>query len=142
MDLQKQVISLSQAKRLKELGIEGWTYFVFVKHKGQNDIPFIDNSLDLPDLSHLEEVAAAFTVAELGQMLPPRDGWYTFYSMHDKSWICTNVFDEDIVLFDDVEDDVSDTFETEAQARAAKLIHLLENNLVTASDCNKRLANG
>lgn len=119
MKLIKQVCTLSQAKKLKELGIEQLAYFAF-----QGDVEYE------PDLKSDDgQNYSAFNVAELGNMITSK---YTrLCKDFDIGWRCliegTNGGD----LF------VADG--TEAQVRAATLIHLIEQNMVDVEACNKRL---
>lgn len=128
MKLEQQVVSLPLAKRLKELGVKQESYFVWADDSTGDRI-----FMQLAWLAFLEseeehakeyECFAAFTVAELGEMLPQyigdglsisgylqmsknSDGWHVrYHAMH--------VFNT----------------ETEADARAKMLIYLLENNLL------------
>lgn len=120
MTLQRQVCTLEQAIRLKELGCEQNAYFAW-KH------PLGEWKIYRRTETHREEFEniSAYTVAELGVMLvchqgsygkgydilteidvQPRieQGWDWWYSIN------ANVY----------------AFPTEAQARAALLIHVLE----------------
>jgi hypothetical protein len=90
----------------------------------------------------------AFTVAELGKMLP--SGFYSTYNDHHGYWHClfVEVWDEDDEpnarpfaipgwkITAEVDDE---EMQTEAQVRAALLVHLLESNLTTAEEINNRL---
>jgi hypothetical protein len=140
MKIENQVCKLGQAKRLKELGVIQdaiwfWVYpenekmisstFGVYHHLQARDIVG-DNEGDQFD----DDLAAAFTVAELGAMLPL--GYHTHTRDFDhEDWLC----------YDDDGDDFSTlhSFKTEAEARAAMLIHLLENKLVTPEEINNRL---
>jgi hypothetical protein len=69
---------------------------------------------------------AAYNVAELGEMLP--QGYHTYNSELGKDkWGAMDSSDEDFTLADGT----SLYAETEAEARAAMLIHLLEKKLIT-----------
>lgn len=118
-----------QGKRLVELGIEAGE-FTFVYYKGDT---FVVRDVRLysedPECSI---ICPAYCVSELGVLLPEKrtpiwlnGGVYSF-TIGDSDWSNWRQYN------------------TEAQARAEMLIHLLENNHVTAADCNKRLreANG
>jgi hypothetical protein len=68
MDLKKQVVSLEYAKRLKELGVYADTYFHWAFNPfahGQEWFLDDENLAYDPDYS-----ISAFTVAELGELLP------------------------------------------------------------------------
>ena len=129
MKLGDQVVSLELAKRLKELGVKQESHFVWYTN-GDNA-----HLLDCPDGQRPMEAKtySAFTVAELGEMLPPRleiDGvmywldlakngpepkigriWDVGYARPGEEWQI--VFEAD----------------TEVDARAKMLIYLLENKL-------------
>ncbi len=113
MTLQEQVCTLEQAKRLKELGCKqasGTFYFNGVSFNGM-DAFYAKWETDFvwqPDLHF-----AAYTVAELGEMLAELDGKMPYYSVKDKVWWWDNL-------------PVNSLFTNEAQARAALLIHILE----------------
>lgn len=179
MKLQDQVISFEQAKRLKELGVRAETFWEWLEcaefdEDGSKVIKwhpvlFYNHELDMfsapGDYSHLmnddgdfhetKGNAPAFTVAELGVMLP--DGgdcrgkhWAQFQTFRvikgvqsSQQWCCycdesspsgSNEYGDDVYR---VAKKVYG--HTEAEARATMLIYLLENNLTTASECNKRL---
>lgn len=149
MKIEQHCINLEQAKKLKELGI------------GQQDslFYFIDNSaLGLEGIKQYKELGSvkngngvqdggivkyysAFTVAELGVMLPDyfkeNDQQFPFkeyYSHTNKNmWKFNNFFtgynSSKIVV------DAS----TEAEARAVMLIYLLDNKHIAAEECNARL---
>jgi hypothetical protein len=70
MDLQKQVCSLELAKRLKELGVQQESVFAWlVESDGSGTLTTKD---DRPQRSfyRADEWCSAFTVAELGELLP------------------------------------------------------------------------
>lgn len=117
MKLEDQVCSLELAKRLKALGVKQeslwyWWHHWSLENKRIWSVGHNDDS----DL--VNEKVAAFTVAELGEMLPEfvqsgRDGigWLCFKARQDYE---TPYFNGD----------------TEADARAKMLIHLIEQKLV------------
>lgn len=110
MTLDQQVCSLELAKRLKELGVKQVSCFKWV-HKSL-----------LPDVWVLgkrgKENVAAFTVAELGEMLPSMTISYfrEIYDWHCKTHMTDYVVNEE---------------HTEADARAKMLIYLLDNKFIT-----------
>lgn len=133
MKLENQVCSLELAKKLRELGVKQESVFVW----------HLDGVLRIacdPDerIGHMfipkeamtispqadKEVCAAFTVAELGEILEPMSA--TSATWHDneaKRW--------DVVLNEKIlGDDIHFFSSTEADARAKMLIYLLENNLL------------
>lgn len=142
MNLEQQLCSLDLAKRLKELGVKQRSIFYHItfintssaqydKNNEQvwNDIIGEDEWDDYKERSYLKKLRrySAFTVAELGEMLPNnihdkfltthrcvRQGWWVFYSK-----------------FNDKDTDNNSCWDfSEADARAKMLIHLLENKLM------------
>lgn len=129
MKIENQVSSLEQAKKLKELGISQrplWQWKV-------NNIQTV--VVETPMAAWIEkyvppvgnEYYAAFTVAELGQMLNVTvDG--VLPENHNNrevtAWFTNNAMN----------------YQTEADLRAGILIYLLLIGQVDANECNKRLA--
>ena len=130
-------VSLELAKLLQELGVKqdslfawyqscGGVYCEYRVHQASRDAQstYHDGYVELP-----VEICAAFTVAELGEMLPARIktdyGCWTYLHItkleNTKEW----VIDYNYLL------DIAEIREnTEADARAKMLIHLIENKLV------------
>jgi hypothetical protein len=120
MKLENQVCSLELAKRLKELGFEQESLFYHVKEYYLNAKAITQTKYSN---THSEEVSA-YTVAELGEMLP-----VNYYSLkaYNGEWCCYKIEDElnkEDFLF------LTTISNTEADARAKMLIYLKENNLV------------
>lgn len=140
MTLEQQVCSLPLARRLKELGVKQESVFSWSAREWMDGTikedawhitttPFRD---DIPSFhsEDYDEHIAAFTVAELGELLPTfidiegfnrvfetwkePQGWQCAYKHHSG--------DGDYALMEAL---------TEADARAKMLIYLLENNLIT-----------
>ncbi len=160
MKLEQQVCSLDLAKRLKELGVRQESLFYwrlgyhtsekFDKGVSLGKEGIISDKYELTydpkpryttanvkwnqrDLAILEESeVAAFTVAELGEMLPTARGFsylVTVKSRVSKTkhfWKCFYFHAEEGGEIDAVMAD------TEADARAKMLIYLLENKLLQA----------
>lgn len=136
MKLENQVCTLEQAKRLKELGVKQQANFYWECH-GVN--------VSLRTSEQIESsnwiVFAAFTVAELGEMLPDVYSvsgiWFSICDAgndkNGKNLEPPNAFS---LFTGKTVHDLQDTpfknlvFETEAEARAEYLIYLLENNLI------------
>lgn len=117
MKLENQVASLALSQKLKELGVEFESYFVWwvpptgamVRKRKRGD-------------SKYHNVFAAPTVAELGAMLPKgvqhrsyAEGWESFYPGMG-----------------------SHMGTTEADCRALMLIHILEDKLISIDEVNRR----
>lgn len=156
MKLEKQVCTLEQAKRLKELGIEQQSHFTWYEvsdgsdegnpdaegvewyeilaqkdHHRMMDMAVYPVASDLTtsdgEFCSTRGIYSAFTVAELGAMLPTAydtmrtaEGWRGYGNQG----------------YDYPTEEV---YENESEPRAVMLIHLLENNNITATDCNNRL---
>lgn len=143
MELSKQVCSLESAKRLKELGVEQNSYFRHVEWRNQIwDSQGVENGgwPWLPDDQRAvvqriwDEGVCAFTVAELGEMLPKvvkKDDklYYIEPSANGNGlkYIDYTTYNEGIGTFLRAYPLVG--ADTEAEARAKMLIYLLENNL-------------
>lgn len=71
----KHVCSLENARRLQELGVTKEGYFIYAESESSG--PFlttVDESFPDIDVGITWIVAPAYTVGELGEMLP-KDGW-------------------------------------------------------------------
>lgn len=149
MKLENQVCTLKQAKRLRELGIAKESLFCYVSENlGNFEVvaTFGYSWSDFPDYSSYKHKYFAYTVAELGVMLPD------FQHQNGKGfWISFPSHSSDIMKWigavETPNRDHSETIrhrivhDTEAQARAAMLIYLIENNHITPDEVNKRLLN-
>lgn len=135
MKIEKQCCTIEQSYRLQKLGIDGklsiFSYCSYLpdptgQHEGYTII--MDSEHRLAGVS--EQLAPAFTVAELGLMLPgfPNWNWETYFHASENEWKLRSGHSND-----------EGSADSEAQCRAKILIHLLENNHITASDCNERL---
>jgi hypothetical protein len=111
------VCSLDLAKQLKELGVKQDSYFEWFD-EGQYGA-HLDKRTDANSPLGVKRYAA-FTVAELGEMLPKYYATYR-HSGNKVSWACDKVLEND-------EDSIFGP--TEADARAKMLIYLLENKLI------------
>lgn len=120
MTLESQVCSLELAKKLKELGVKQESDFYYTKF-GLQFRPFPDN-----------REFSAFTVAELGEMLPQEiddfEGdnqvWYALYSAKSPDYWSIYYKNQDRRFRKVINAD------TEANTRAKMLIYLLENKLI------------
>ena len=151
MRIEDQVCSLELAKKLKELGVKQESAFYWVEIQ----IPFSDKTQFVfwrmdetkgthPKGIHVKEYLSAFTVAELGEMLPPsieqkslQGVKYFIYLEMDKhpdqrprGWRFRvryrPTFNEQFAGFhnDEYHDD------TEANARAKMLVYLIEKGII------------
>jgi hypothetical protein len=123
MKLELQVTSLELSKRLKELGVKQESVFWWnvLFNSGETELENFQR-YKTSDGSPCDDSISAFTVAELGEMLP---AGYASAHGKDMKWICFCEFkrsgDEGYLKHGD----------TEADARAQMLIYLLENKLIT-----------
>jgi hypothetical protein len=133
MPLERQVVSLDLSRQLKELGVKQEAAFYW-KHKakhfcGNDEIPDGEAFLEPTNYTEFPEVVdgAAFTVAELGEMLPWLSGIGRLkaYKNSNGDWACeySNSYKK--------EDDKTFRADTEADARAKMLIHLIKQGIVT-----------
>jgi hypothetical protein len=135
MNLKDQCCTLSQAKRLKELGVTAKSIFSW------NGYSYPDYAVGYTEDLKDDEYNA-YTVAELGVMLPDflvfdnyRCHFHSYKQEQHKSpalWTCTygKSTDREVNDFDS---------HIEAQARASLLIHLLERELIPPSEVNNQL---
>lgn len=121
MKLESQVVSLNLARRLKELNVKQESLFFYA---GVTNIIQAYWEIDR------EKNYSAFTVAELGEMLPSTIG-PTSASLNEK----VLVMSKDVLIYTigylGNNNYCSPQFQdiTEADARAEMLIYLIENNL-------------
>ena len=124
MRLENQVTSLEISKKLKELGVKQESLFYWVEyekdaydlwHKIAKEVYFTHTRTihSLP----LHNLYSAYTVAELGELLPYE--WkLTFKSSENSWWVSPR-------------QDIPHCWaKTEANARAKMLIYLIENKLI------------
>jgi hypothetical protein len=142
MKLEDQVCSLELSKRLKELGVKQESLFywhvlldatAWANGHRHEDVEIRQDNVEHGDY---DVAYSAFTVAELGEMLPFRiDGkditdkrrtiaYFLEYEAGGISVRYTHHLNVTKVLVERVAD-------TEADARTSMLIYLIENNLIT-----------
>lgn len=134
MKLESQVCSLELAMRLKELGVKQESLFVYCEIEFKWELRYLQNILSRMRRQELDDRSlSAFTVAELGEMLPdefPGNSESIFDSFMVRMqgfqrWHVRYIHDEDREVYH------CEEAETEADARAKMLIYLLENKLIT-----------
>lgn len=125
MKIENQVVTIEQAKKLKELGVTQDTLYAFYHHWEINKMVY---SLMLKDSDSINESFAAPTVAELGVMIDWNHVSQSGPYKEDQHFYCFTHLQ-----------DYSD--KNEAIVRADVLIYLLENNLTTPEEVNQRLTN-
>ena len=129
--IEKQVTSLRYSKKLKELGVKQESLYAWYR-KGEHyclddkvkaEKPFIEkNTGDNVDFPY-EFLGSAFTVAELGEMLPSQIKVEREYL----NLMITKWSNGKFGIGYSREDKYNDT---EASARAKMLIYLIENDLL------------
>lgn len=117
-----------QGKRLAELGIKAGELMHYKKFD-YNDETFVWSS-KLQGATKEPAIAPAFDVAELGVMLATKI--YRIEARHNPEL-------EFLTLESGLRGAHFYVHGSEARARAQLLIYLLENNHVTAAECNARL---
>lgn len=121
MKLEDQVCSLELAKKLKELGVKQESEFYWADRNSGGLTLWREG--DVTSWGYEESFEnqpndiAAFTVAELGEMLPL---WYYSKRIPDGSWSTDHVSRMDILNTNE---------KTEADSRAAMLIQLIERKI-------------
>ncbi len=120
MILEKQVVSLELAKKLKEFGCKQDSLFVYDEGK--------DRIIFLAGEKQRDNDISAYTVAELGEMLPNdimienKEVLQLACIKGDNEWECS---------YNNPNNSLGLSFgKTEADARAKMLIYLKENNLI------------
>lgn len=132
MKLDDQVCSLELAKKLMDLGVKQkslfvWEYYSPIAYTVRY-IPFAT----MPDIFNHVKWYSAFTVAELGKMLPPVikiEG-----EPYELNFDCGLDPYYELVNGGSGYKFVTDSDAGEADARAQMLIYLIENNLMPAEE--------
>lgn len=123
MNIEQQVTSLELSKRLKELGVEQRGYFCWSVKDFETMEPKVVPLTGAVGILGKGVTCSAFTVAELGEMLP------TFivyeHTNEDKRWRCFSTKEVGTGSYPSLQ-----YADTEADARAKMLIYLIENKLV------------
>ncbi len=141
MKLENQVTSLEISKKLKELDVKQESYFYWIDivgyenrkvHLGQYPKGWIDKGGTLDSYWGSDDYVSAFTVAELGEMLPDKlhEDWWLMFSF-DKGG---RKYDVSYVRWNNeggLNTQWQERGDTEADARGKMLIYLLENKLIT-----------
>lgn len=109
MKLEEQVVSLDLAKKLKEAGVRQESVFFWENQVSRDAFPSYR-------IVQYPAEYAAFTVAELGSLLP--HGTISYFSPY-REWHCKTPGNKKTV----------DMEMTEANARASILLYLIKNGL-------------
>ena len=133
MKIEQQVVSLELAKKLKELGVKQESAFYFRRHI-ESDVVFGPQyTKGFPLKDSRNGYIAAFTVAELGEMLPGSIECGFKQGQARMVLVIGKVLDIDyMVSYRNVKlsPPIIVTDQTEANARAKMLIHLIEQGIV------------
>lgn len=113
MNLQQQVTSLEISKKLKELGVKQKSLLSWYDRNKDNNWAITDD-----EMGNWGTQISAFTVAELGEMLP----MYSSSEKHSNEWR--------VGIVKEGERNQMAAGNTEANARGKMLIYLLENKLI------------
>lgn len=116
MTLEQQVVSLDLAKRMKELGFKQESYFSHDITRGK--VTTSSYTASHPTLKSV----SAYTVAELGEMLPFGISYELLTAKGEKHW---NIGRDGL--------DIRFVADTEADARAKMLIYLAEKEIINPS---------
>lgn len=126
MKLENQVCSLELAKRLKELGVKQdgvWSW----KWENINETEYYELDIRLSDDFLRYKSISAFTVAELGEMLPC---WGQQYESEESIYWKMPWKVECASGMKWYSEAYQGGHKTEADARAKMLIHLYEKNII------------
>lgn len=133
MELEEQVVSLGLAKQLKELGVKQDSLFYYCQLRDlETDYTDILMSGEISTKETNYSVAilcSAFTVAELGKMLPAALGCYNTFKGIEYRGIYTQTEVEIKVVWICTNEKYYAKARKEADARAKMLVYLL------SSDC-------
>lgn len=137
MELSEQVITLEQAKKLKELGVSQNGRYHWWQRPSGEWIFITDAIASFYKRKETFVSFSAFTVAELGVMLP--EDHYTYYSNNCWKWMVLSYKDQyghDIL---DITEHTDSQFKTESEARADMLINAIEKSRIAVEEVNERL---
>jgi hypothetical protein len=126
MNLEKQVCTKEQSQKLYDLGIRGESLYYHTESKF-GILP--KSSIDFSN----GYVKNAFTTAELGVMIPE---WHFTYPRLEGYASYKNEGGGFAVADGTVN---GQNYDTEAECRAALVIYLIENNILSIQTCNSRL---
>lgn len=133
MTLEQQVCSLDLAKKLRRLGVS--QNGIHTWQRRQHDQPYKLDSGGPFETSDKDAWFSAFTVAELGEMLPAKirqqDGPASFFNYECTTYKSLATYAVAYVCEKRLNDFIAQAH-TEADARAKMLIYLIENELITA----------
>lgn len=133
MKLCDQVCTIEQGKRLLELGVTAPAVFWWgpVKSGSHGSTPQLGWSSD--------SVAPAYTVAELGIMLPPHE-WSMYTEKQEYKWVTGFIIGNGTAYcHSEINGVPYGAWKTEAEARAQVLIHQIESRTTNFDEIVKRV---
>lgn len=137
MKLENQVVSLELSRKLKELGVKQESLFYWHPRLDGANRPYIVPASHRNGTSPNKDFIPAFTVAELGEMLKAR--YFTVQHSWKEAgkWRChyRHLETGEVII---EREGLKFEAKTEADARAAMLIYLIENKLVDPISSNER----
>lgn len=139
MNISQQVSTLEQSKKLYDLGITGPTVFYHVFDSGMKWCIMPDGFFNKEEEGI--EFYPAFTVAELGMMLPENihaNGHTYFFSSQSVDKRFEALYSAIDVIIPCLY--LTGSYSTEAEARSAMLLFVVEDKITTPAECNIQLA--
>lgn len=131
MKLEQQVASLDLARKLKELGVKQESYWFWGNFDDLGwqiyDKDTIGEYWGVYKMEELQAVVSAFGCSELSELLPNR---YVSYHHSLGFWDMCEITNSNQALFGQPHFQNELRADTEADARAKMLIHLIEQKLV------------
>ena len=126
--LEKQVSSLELSQKLKELGVKQESLFQhnLLEKEYVYRITYGNPKTNTFGRKFIDTVSA-FTVAELGEILPK--GYFS--SKQGDNWVCNPSLNKSFGIVMNNRERIQFFADTEADARAKMLVYLLENKLIT-----------
>lgn len=141
MKLEQQVTSLELSRKLKELGVKQEGYFTWYKHLSEDDGTEVWTVNSEHNRPYANPMFSAFTVAELGEMLPktvlvsrPRYRARMFYLHCGRYGVGAGHRPHFVKYWFSKVTDFEEREETEVHARATMLIYLIENKLIPVAN--------
>ncbi len=138
MKLSNQLTSLKLSQKLEKLGVKQDSYWSWIKGKSDKEEEFRLMDVTQPEgrlnlLAAGYKIYSAFSVAELGELLPmlisgntKNEEAYLYCHRSSVDWSCGYVFG----VSNGIDYACLESARTEANARAKMLIYLIENKLV------------
>lgn len=137
MKIEDQVVSPETAKKLQELKVPQESYFYLVKdYENEEDFYIVSEPYKFRE-SPYYQIYSAFTVAELGMFFPITYNsiFMSGFGFTEEDSICSEISyrpkHEEIISFEVI---TSVYGNSEADARANMIIHLIETGMIKVED--------